>query len=138
LQDGDMITVDGRNGTVSRASTPSPASAQTSPPDESTSPLVGEGRGEGSSPSSILHPPSSSSSPAPDPHDLRIDHALLPPPPGRKERQSAKLRNIFLLVWGVYLAAAFLLPENLLYQPSLTFLDFFLWPLVRVFGKPGA
>jgi pyruvate,water dikinase len=139
LHDGDMITVDGRNGTVSRAattpSTPSPASAQQLSSAQTASPLVGEGRGEGSSDSSFILQPSSLSS---DPHDLRIDHALLPPPPGRKERQSASLRNIFLLIWGVYLAAAFLLPEYLLYQPSLSFLDVFLWPLVRIFGKPGA
>ncbi|MDB5322771.1 MAG: hypothetical protein JWN40_4402 [Phycisphaerales bacterium] len=105
LHDGDPITVDGRNGTVSLGASPSP---------------------------------SSSSSADVDPHDTRIDHSLLPPPSGRKERQSAKLRNIFLLIWGLYLAAAFLLPENLLYQPSLSFLDVFLWPLVRLLGKPGA
>jgi phosphohistidine swiveling domain-containing protein len=130
LRDGEEITVDGRNGTVSRTaepSSPSPASSENTASTQTTPPLVGEGGGEGSSPLSAV-----------DPHDLRIDRALIPPPPGRKERQSAKLRNYFLLIWGVYLAAAFLLPENVLYQPSLSVLDVFLWPLVRVVGKPGA
>jgi len=127
LHDGDEITVDGRNGTVSRP-TPSPASASNSPPGETISPLGGEGRGEG-----LSTPPS-----VPDKDDLRIERPLLPPPPGKRERQSAKLRNYFLLIWGLYLAAAFLLPENILYQPSLRFLDIFLWPLVRLFGKVGA
>jgi phosphohistidine swiveling domain-containing protein/uncharacterized membrane protein (DUF106 family) len=72
------------------------------------------------------------------PSDTRIDRPRIPPIPGEKERQSAKLRNLFLLVWGLYLLLAFLLPEQLLFQPSLQFLDLFLWPLVRLFGKAGA
>ena len=111
LHEGEEIIVDGRNGTVSRASSNDTA-AVTSNGDDATAKI--------------------------DPHDVRIDRALIPPPAGRKERRSAKLRNYFLLFWCVYLLPAFLLPENVLYQPSLRFLDLFLWPLVRVFGKPGA
>jgi pyruvate,water dikinase len=130
LRDGEEITVDGRNGTVSRTAeptSPSPAGVEDVSSTQAAPPLVGEGRGEVSSSLTTI-----------DPHDLRIDHALIPPPPGQKERSSAKVRNYFLLFWGLYLLAAFLLPENILYQPSLSFLDIFLWPLVRAFGKPGA
>jgi pyruvate,water dikinase len=111
LREGEEIIVDGRNGTVSRASSTETATVASNG-DETAEKI--------------------------DPHDVRIDRALIPPPAGRKERWSAKIRNYFLLFWCVYLLAAFLLPENVLYQPSLRFLDIFLWPLVRVFGKPGA
>src|SRR5205823_1177948 len=72
------------------------------------------------------------------PHnDLRIPRRLMPPIPGRKERSSNKLRNIFALIWGIYLMLVFLLPQEMLYQPSLRILDIFLWPIVRNFGKPA-
>jgi uncharacterized membrane protein (DUF106 family) len=147
-----VITVDGRNGTVSRneeaattaPASPSPGGDNTAPARTISTPL-GEGGGEGSSttktaPTLDYRTPTTTNQPIPDPraNDTRIDRALVPPPPGRKERKSAKVRNLFLLIWGVYLAAAFLLPEHVLYQPSLSVLDFFLWPLVRAFGKPAA
>jgi phosphohistidine swiveling domain-containing protein len=115
LRDGDIITVDGRNGIVSRA-----ADTQENPATDN-GPLTTD---NGQRTTNV------------DQNDTRIDRSLIPPPPGRKERQSGKLRNYFLIIWGLYLAAAFLLPENILYQPSLSFLDIFLWPLVRAFGKP--
>jgi pyruvate,water dikinase len=125
LRDGDVITVDGRNGIVSRAvSTEEPAAKA------SDSPSVLEYK----SPET----PVKEKELRADLNDTRIDRSLVPPPTGKRERQSAKIRNIFLLIWGVYLAATFLLPENILYQPSLSFLDIFLWPLVRAFGRPWA
>jgi pyruvate,water dikinase len=72
-----------------------------------------------------------------DPLDIHIDPLLVPPPAGAKDRRAARLRNIGLLVWGIYLALAFLLPENWLYQPSLRVLDAVFWPLVPRFGKPA-
>lgn len=63
---------------------------------------------------------------------------LAAPPPGRRERQAATLRRVALIGWLAYLAAAFVLPEAWLYQPSLGALDVLLWPLVRGLGKPGA
>jgi phosphohistidine swiveling domain-containing protein/uncharacterized membrane protein (DUF106 family) len=141
LAENDLITVDGRNGTVSRegaaaGALPSLATPGKGRPSPQPSPGVpGEGVSDGRGECPPLHVQPSTS---PDPADTRIDRALIPPPPGRKERQSAKLRNYFLLIWGLYLAAAFLLPENVLYQPSLRVLDFFFWPLVRLLGKPGA
>jgi pyruvate,water dikinase len=113
LREGDVITVDGRNGLVSRAPATDAAPA-------------------------VAQPAEKTEEPKPDLNDTRIDRALVPPPPGRKERQSAKVRNLFLVIWSVYLAATFLLPEKYLYQPSLSFLDIFLWPIVRAFGKPWA
>jgi pyruvate,water dikinase len=72
-----------------------------------------------------------------DPEDVHIAHAMIPPPEGRKDRSAAKIRNITAIIWAVYLAAAFLLPDRWLYQPSLTFLDWFLWPIARGLGRPA-
>ncbi len=71
-----------------------------------------------------------------DPQDTRVT-ANRVPPPGSKDRNSAKIRNIFLAVWLVYLAAAFGLPSRWLYLPSLHFLDRLLWPVARHLGKPA-
>lgn len=125
LRDGDEITVDGRNGIVSRT-TPAEEPEATAP---AQTPVI-----DYKSPAT----PEKEKELRADLNDTRIDRALVPPPPGRKERKSANVRNLFLAIWGVYLAATFLLPEKYLYQPSLSFLDIFLWPLVRAFGKPWA
>ncbi len=73
-----------------------------------------------------------------DPNDTRIPRELVPPVAGRRERHSARLRNVMLLVWGAYLAAAFLLPEAWLYESSVRVLDRLLWPIVAGWGKPAA
>jgi pyruvate,water dikinase len=73
-----------------------------------------------------------------DANDTRISRELIPPIPGRRERRSARLRNVMLLVWLTYLAAVFLLPVEWLYRPSLAVLDRLLWPLVAAWGKPAA
>ncbi len=74
----------------------------------------------------------------PDPHDVRVPAALRPPPPGRFERLTGRVRNIFLLVGIAFLAAIFLLPPNWLYTPILEALDVVYWPLVRAVGKVGS
>src|SRR5439155_2257436 len=71
-----------------------------------------------------------------DPNDTTIPREWMPPPPARRERSAAKVRNITAIAWGIFLAAAFLLPDTWLYQPTLRFLDIFLWPLVRTVGRP--
>jgi pyruvate,water dikinase len=71
------------------------------------------------------------------PDDVHIPHALIPPPAGRKDRLAAKIRNITAIIWAVYLAAVFLTPDTWVYQPSLSFLDLFLWPIARHLGKPA-
>jgi pyruvate,water dikinase len=96
--DGEAITVDGRNGAVTRA---------------------------GEAVQSVEA----------DPNDTRIPPELTPPPPGRGERSAAKLRNISVLIWAVYLAAAFWLPEKWVYRPTFAVLDRVLWPLVPAVGK---
>ncbi|HEY7115189.1 MAG TPA: PEP-utilizing enzyme, partial [Tepidisphaeraceae bacterium] len=115
LRDGDSVTVDGRNGLVSRAGEEKQVLDYRTP--------TTDNRAEPA---------------AADPNDTRIERTVIPPRPGRGERRSAKIRNAFLLLWGVYLLLVFCLPEQVLFQPSLRVLDFFLWPLVRLFGKPGA
>ena len=112
LRDGEQITVDGRNGTVSRA------------PSAETAKVASNGRRNRREdrPSRRAHRPRAHSPP-------RRGAALVGENPQRLH---------LLLFWCVYLLAAFPLPENVLYQPSLRFLDIFLWPLVRIFGKPGA
>lgn len=76
--------------------------------------------------------------PAPqDNDDTHLPRDLIPPPPGRRERTAGRVRNVAAAAWGVYLLAAFLLPEPYLYQPSLSAIDVILWPLVRAAGKPA-
>ena len=72
-----------------------------------------------------------------DPDDVRVSFALVPPPPGRKDRMAARLRNMLAAFWMVFLPAVFLLPERWAYQPTLATLDFVLWPIVRALGKPA-
>jgi pyruvate,water dikinase len=123
LTDGEAITLDGRNGAVTRSPLPLPS---------------GEGRGEGrrNEPLPLAYkPPFDSESPA---TDTTIPRQLLPPPPGRIDRRAKKLRNLGFAIWSAYLLLLFVLPANWLYQPSLAVLDFFLWPIVRALGKPGA
>jgi len=73
-----------------------------------------------------------------DPNNLHIPASLIPPPPGASKRRNAKLRNVSLLLWGLYLAAAFLLPAQYVWDPTMRAFDAVLWPLVRDFGKPAA
>ena len=72
-----------------------------------------------------------------DPDDVRVWAELIPPPPGRKDRAAARLRNLLAAAWAVFLLAVFLLPEQWVYQPTLAALDFILWPIVRALGKPA-
>ena len=72
-----------------------------------------------------------------DPDHVRVSFALVPLPPGRKDRTAAQLRNVLAALWMVFLLAVFLLPERWAYQPTLATLDFFLWPIVRALGKPA-
>ena len=72
-----------------------------------------------------------------DAEDTLVPRELIPPPPGRKERRAARIGGIAAGLWMIYLAGFFLLRRELVYQPSLSFLDLLLWPLVRCLGKPG-
>jgi len=71
-----------------------------------------------------------------DPEDTRVPRELIPPPPGRKERQAARLCGAVAALWLIYLLGFFFLPKEFVYQPSMSLLDFVLWPLVRLLGKP--
>ncbi len=117
FKDGEVIGVDGRNGAVSRVADPNASAVL---------------------PSDALEYESAVPTPKKvNPDDTRISPKLVPPIASQRERSAAKLRNICLVVWGVYLLGIFLLPENWVYGPSLAILDFFLWPVVRLFGKPA-
>ncbi len=72
-----------------------------------------------------------------DPSDARIPRALIPPPSGAKDRRAASWRNVALGIWVVYLLAFFLLPKAYVHDPSMSLMDFLLWPMVVAFGKPG-
>ncbi len=65
--------------------------------------------------------------------------APLPPPPvGAGERRLATWRSAAVVVWAVYLTAAFALPPAWLYDPTFALMDTLLWPLVTTVGKVGA
>ena len=82
--------------------------------------------------------PPSPASESVDPDDIRIPRRLIPPVPGPREQVGARLRNVFLIVWGVYLLAALCLPGDWLYRVSMQAMDAVLWPAVAAWGKPAA
>ena len=150
FQDGEMIQVDGHHGAISRIEA---SNHQGHVENCSLAPVLrGEGWGEGGSgkgPSpcesrtgwleaECSEAPAGTARKSVDGNSTRIPRHLIPPAVGRCERRGAHLRNLMLLVWGVYLAAAFLLPQDWLYQPSLELLDRLLWPVVAAWGKPAA
>jgi rifampicin phosphotransferase len=72
-----------------------------------------------------------------DQDDAYISHELIPPPPGKKDRRVNKICIICAIIWAIYLPAFFLLPEKMVYQPTLSAVDLLLWPMVRSLGKPA-
>jgi len=70
--------------------------------------------------------------------DQPVARELIPPPPGRKDRRAARVRDICAVLWTAFLLAVFLLPERWAYQPTLWALDWVLWPAVRACGRPAA
>jgi pyruvate,water dikinase len=71
------------------------------------------------------------------PDDTHIPPRLAPPPRSRRERAAARWRNRSLLAWMAYLLAAFLLPAEIVYEPSFAVMDWLLWPIVVALGKPA-
>ena len=71
------------------------------------------------------------------PLDTRIPSSQLPPPPSTKDRRAARLRNIALVVWGVFLGTVFLLPPIWLKLPCFRLLDTLLLPAVDLIGRPA-
>ncbi|MDF7826627.1 PEP/pyruvate-binding domain-containing protein [Pontiellaceae bacterium B12227] len=72
-----------------------------------------------------------------DVEDARIPRSMVPPPPCAKDAKANRLGLIMALVWGVLLAAVFLLPPNVLHDPFMGLLDVLIWPLVRSLGMIG-
>ena len=72
-----------------------------------------------------------------NPLDTRVPPAQLPPPPSPKDRRTARLRNIALIFWAIFLAAVFLLPPAWLKLPCFRLLDALLLPAVDLIGRPA-
>ncbi len=69
--------------------------------------------------------------------DIVLPAGLTPPPAGRCERRGRRLVLMGFTAWGLFLAAAWLLPATWLRLPVSRFLDGLLWPVVGAVGKPG-
>ena len=109
--EGEVLRVDGRNGSVAREQEIRPSSSE-----------------EGITSSHPAGPLAASD---------EISRDVLPPPAGRKDRRAARLRNILALVWTVFLLGFFLLPDAYVRQPAMAVVDRLLWPIARSLGKPG-
>lgn len=131
IREGEALTLDGRQGMITRGGQGSGTATDDAGriKDEPKGSGASHGPETGANGGQRLTHGSSST---------RIARDLIPPPSGRKDRRAAKLRNVMALGWGVYLALAFLLPEDWFYQPSMAILDAVLWPLVRLAGHAGA
>ncbi len=107
FRDGELLHVDGRRGWVGRVADGSS--------DAATAADSSEARAE----------------------NLHVAPELVPPPPGRKDRQAAKIRNLCAVFWTIFLLSFFLLPAKWVHQPTIAVLDLILWPIVRWIGKPA-
>jgi len=107
FEEGEEVAVDGNHGRLSRLS--GETAEETATDDEATC----------------------------DPADTQIPAAMTPPPPGRIERTGGKWAKVALAVWTIYFVAMFLLPGTWLYDGSMAVLDFFMLPLVGMFGHVG-
>lgn len=74
---------------------------------------------------------------AKDPDDCDFEPCQLPPPAGPIERRSAVIRNIGLVIWGIFFALTYLVfPREMLEHRVFHLIDLLLLPLLRVLGKP--
>jgi uncharacterized membrane protein (DUF106 family) len=79
-------------------------------------------------------PEARSQEPAARAGDTHVAWDQVPPLPGRREREAARLRNWFGGAWLVYLAIVFLWPGSGLRNLSMNALDVVLWPVYRAGG----
>ncbi len=74
-----------------------------------------------------------------DLNELHIPRHRLPPPASPAEARIGTVRNICFLIWAIYFALAFW-PTNWatdhVYRPTMTLLDDVLWPMVPALGWP--
>ena len=70
-----------------------------------------------------------------DTDSVKLDRALLPPPVGPRETSANQLALLAAILWCVFLAGFYLLPEAWVKDPSFRLIDFMLWPLVRGVGR---
>ncbi|HEX8914652.1 MAG TPA: PEP/pyruvate-binding domain-containing protein, partial [Humisphaera sp.] len=133
LADGQTVRVDGHHGTVGPAD-----GAAASATGTGASPSAAAGSAAPlayARPGADVRTTPALPAAASDPTDAKIHPSLVPPPASRKDRRAAKLRNVALLAWGVYLLLLFVLPDAWLYRPSLHAVDAAFWWLVPLVGK---
>ncbi|MBF0196980.1 MAG: hypothetical protein HQL32_04690 [Planctomycetes bacterium] len=70
--------------------------------------------------------------------NTNIPRKLIPPCPSTLEAKANMSGLIAALTWGIFLAAVYLLPAPILHDPTMTFLDIILWPIMNAFGMVGA
>lgn len=66
--------------------------------------------------------------------DESIPYEKMPPPPGRFEQKTGQWRNRFFLLWAVFFAAFYGLPENWIQQPVYGIMDYLLLPVAASIG----
>jgi uncharacterized membrane protein (DUF106 family) len=69
-----------------------------------------------------------------EPDNVHVSPRRVPPPPGRRSRQAAKLRLAFFVVWAVFFGVLFLAPGAWLHDAAIGAFDAFLWPVFRALG----
>lgn len=70
------------------------------------------------------------------PENGEIPRNLIPPVAGPVERKAGELRNRFLLIWAVFFALYYGLPETWMKLPVTRLIDILLLPLVARLGAP--
>ena len=66
--------------------------------------------------------------------DALLPNRWLPPGPGAFDRRMSSLRDRALIFWLLFIAALFVLPPALLYQPVFGLMDVLVWPLIPTVG----
>jgi pyruvate,water dikinase len=66
--------------------------------------------------------------------DVRVERSLIPPIVSAKERRAATLGLAAALIWTVFLAAAYVLPAEILREPAFRLIDAIVWPLIPRVG----
>jgi phosphohistidine swiveling domain-containing protein len=131
--EGEILTVDGSIGAVRReGETDEYISSEASPQTPETRDQRPDRKLDLTTPYSLFQDSSEV-----DPLNTRVPPSQLPPAPSTKDRRAARLRNIALIVWGVFLATVFLLPPPWLKLPCFRLLDTLLLPAVDLIGRPA-
>ena len=66
--------------------------------------------------------------------DTVVRYSMVPPPVSSKEKKANQLGVLVAVLWGLFLAAVYLLPEQVLHNPLISLIDSAIWPLIRNLG----